>query len=110
VTAVAPLLPELWGGSADLAGANNTTPKGEPSFLPEDRQTKSFSGGPYGRVLHFGVREHAIGAIVKGFTHHYLRGYGTTPAVELCRDNVAPALSLQKSERQGRGTLDLILP
>ncbi|MGZ6793791.1 MAG: transketolase, partial [Mycobacteriales bacterium] len=54
LSAIAPVLPELWGGSADLAESNNTTPKGAPSFLPPDRQTKEFQGGPYGRVLHFG--------------------------------------------------------
>src|SRR5450432_1536937 len=53
LTAIAPVLPELWGGSADLAESNNTTPDGQPSFLPEDRQSKAFPGGPYGRVLHF---------------------------------------------------------
>src|SRR3712207_7802294 len=53
-----PALPELWGGSADLAESNNTAVKGEPSFLPATRQTKMWSGGPYGRTLHFGVREH----------------------------------------------------
>ena len=70
LSAIAPVLPELWGGSADLAGSNNTTPKGEPSFLPADRQTKMFSGGPYGRVLHFGIREHAMGAILNGIALH----------------------------------------
>ncbi|MCW2606593.1 MAG: transketolase, partial [Frankiales bacterium] len=72
-------LPELWGGSADLAGSNNTTMKGEPSFLPEDRQTGSWSGNPYGRTLHFGVREHAMGAIMNGIaTHGGTRVYGGT--------------------------------
>ncbi len=79
LTAAAPLLPELWGGSADLAGSNNTTPKGEPSFLPEDRQTKMFQGGPYGRVLHFGIREHGMGAIMNGIAlHGGTRVYGGT--------------------------------
>jgi transketolase len=79
LSAIAPLLPELWGGSADLAGSNNTTPKGEPSFLPEDRQTKSFSGGPYGRVLHFGIREHAMGSVLNGIAlHGGTRPYGGT--------------------------------
>ncbi len=72
-------LPELWGGSADLAGSNNTTMKGEPSFLPEDRQTSTWKGGPYGRTLHFGVREHAMGAILNGIaTHGGTRVYGGT--------------------------------
>ena len=79
LSALAPVLPELWGGSADLAESNNTTPKGAPSFLPQDRQTKEFSGGPYGRVLHFGIREHAMGSIMNGITlHGGTRVYGGT--------------------------------
>jgi transketolase len=79
LTALAPVLPELWGGSADLAESNNTTPEGEPSFLPEDRQSKAFPGGPYGRVLHFGIREHGMGAILNGITlHGGTRVYGGT--------------------------------
>ncbi len=79
LTALAPKLPELWGGSADLAGSNNTTPKGEPSFLPTDRQSEEFKGGPYGRVLHFGIREHAMGAIMNGIkVHGGTRPYGGT--------------------------------
>jgi transketolase len=79
LTALAPKMPELWGGSADLAESNNTTPEGEPSFLPTDRQTKAFSGGPYGRVLHFGIREHAMGAIMNGIkVHGGTRPYGGT--------------------------------
>jgi len=76
---IAPLLPELWGGSADLAESNNTTPDGEPSFLPEDAQTKEWQGGPYGRVLHFGVREHAMGSVMNGIAlHGGTRVYGGT--------------------------------
>ena len=76
---LAPVLPELWGGSADLAGSNNTTPDGEPSFLPEDRQSKKFPGHEYGRVLHFGVREHAMGSIMNGIAlHGGTRVYGGT--------------------------------
>ncbi|MDP9100721.1 MAG: transketolase [Actinomycetota bacterium] len=79
LSAIAPLLPELWGGSADLAESNNTTPKGEPSFVPADHQTKEWSGGPYGRVLHFGVREHAMGAVMNGIAlHGGTRVYGGT--------------------------------
>jgi transketolase len=79
LSALAPGLPELWGGSADLAESNNTTPDGEPSFLPEDRQTKMFPGGPYGRVLHFGIREHAMGSILNGIAlHGGTRPYGGT--------------------------------
>jgi transketolase len=68
--ALAPVLPELWGGSADLAESNNTTMKGEPSFIPPEFSTKEFSGHEYGRILHFGVREHAMGAIGTGITLH----------------------------------------
>jgi len=79
LTAIAPLLPDLWGGSADLAESNNTTPEGQPSFLPDNRQTKAFQGGPYGRVLHFGIREHAMGAILNGIAlHGGTRPYGGT--------------------------------
>ncbi|MCU1608012.1 MAG: tkt [Modestobacter sp.] len=79
LAAIYPELPELWGGSADLAESNNTAVKGEPSFLPADRQTKMWSGGPYGRTLHFGVREHAMGSIMNGITlHGGTRVYGGT--------------------------------
>ena len=77
--ALAAPLPELWGGSADLAGSNNTTMAGEPSFLPEDRQSKKFPGNPYGRTLHFGIREHAMGSIMNGIAvHGGTRPYGGT--------------------------------
>ncbi len=73
------MLPELWGGSADLAGSNNTTMKGEPSFLPEHRSTHEFAGDQYGRTLHFGIREHAMGAILSGIAlHGPTRPYGGT--------------------------------
>ncbi|GAA1574483.1 transketolase [Kribbella hippodromi] len=76
---LAPELPELWGGSADLAGSNNTTPKGQPSFIPPEYSTKEFSGDEYGRVLHFGIREHAMGAVLNGIALHGLtRPYGGT--------------------------------
>jgi transketolase len=79
LAAVYPALPELWGGSADLAESNNTAVKGEPSFLPADRQTKMWSGGPYGRTLHFGVREHGMGAVMNGIAlHGGTRVYGGT--------------------------------
>ena len=79
LAAIYPVLPELWGGSADLAESNNTAVKGEPSFLPANRQTKMWSGGPYGRTLHFGVREHAMGAIMNGIAlHGGTRVYGGT--------------------------------
>lgn len=63
-------LPELWGGSADLAGSNNTVIKGEKSFGPESITTETWSTSPYGRNLHFGIREHAMGAILNGMTLH----------------------------------------
>ena len=66
LTALAPVLPELWGGSADLAESNNTTMEGEPSFIPADHQTAMWPGGPYGRTLHFGIREHGMGSIMNG--------------------------------------------
>jgi transketolase len=79
LAALYPKLPELWGGSADLAESNNTAVKGEPSFLPANRQTKMWSGGPYGRTLHFGVREHAMGSIMNGIAlHGGTRVYGGT--------------------------------
>jgi transketolase len=77
--ALAGTLPELWGGSADLAGSNDTTMKGEPSFIPLVHQTEMFPGNPYGRTLHFGIREHAMGAILNGIALHGLtRPYGGT--------------------------------
>jgi transketolase len=66
INALASHLPEFWGGSADLAGSNNTTIAGAGSFLPAERSSKAFSGDESGRVLHFGVREHAMGAILNG--------------------------------------------
>ena len=79
LNALAPVLPELWGGSADLAGSNDTTMKGEPSFIPAEHQTKMFPGNPFGRTLHFGIREFAMGAIMNGMTLHGLtRPYGGT--------------------------------
>ncbi|MDO4260083.1 MAG: transketolase [Actinomycetaceae bacterium] len=66
LAALADVLPELWGGSADLAGSNNTLMPGQPSFIPEERSTKAFTGNPYGRNLHFGVREFGMGAIMNG--------------------------------------------
>jgi transketolase len=66
LSALAPKLPELWGGSADLAESNLTTMEGEPSFIPANHQTAMWPGNPYGRTLHFGIREHGMGAILNG--------------------------------------------
>ncbi len=91
--ALAPVLPELWGGAADLAESHNTTMKGEPSFLPESRQTKEWSGGPYGRTLHFGIREHAMASAMNGIAlHGGTRVYGGTFFV--FSDYMRPAVRL----------------
>lgn len=76
LSALAPIAPELWGGSADLAESNNTTMEGEPSFVPTSKQTRAWKGNPYGRTLHFGIREHGMGMILngialEGLTHPY---------------------------------------
>ncbi len=93
LASIAPVLPELWGGSADLADSNNTTPKGEPSFIPSERSTKEFQGDRYGRVLHFGIREHAMGAIMNGIAlHGGTRVYGGTFLV--FSDYMRPAVRL----------------
>ncbi|MFH9609090.1 transketolase [Streptomyces sp. NPDC017448] len=93
LTALAPVLPELWGGSADLAGSNNTTMEGEPSFVPESKQTGEFPGDPYGRTLHFGIREHAMGAILNGIALQSLtRPYGGTFLI--FSDYMRPAVRL----------------
>ncbi len=93
LSAISPKMPELWGGSADLAESNNTTPEGEPSFLPIDRQSRLFPGHPYGRVLHFGVREHAMGSIMNGIKlHGGLRPYGGTFLI--FSDYMRPAVRL----------------
>lgn len=79
INAIAPIMPELWGGSADLAGSNNTLIAGEASFIPEDRSSKAFAGSLFGRNLHFGVREHAMGAVMNGIAVDRLtRVYGGT--------------------------------
>lgn len=79
LNAVGPKLPELWGGSADLAGSNNTTIKGADSFGPPSISTKDYTAHWYGRTLHFGVREHAMGAILSGIVlHGPTRAYGGT--------------------------------
>jgi transketolase len=79
LNAVGPHLPELWGGSADLAGSNNTTMDNVKSFGPPSISTKEFTADWYGRTLHFGVREHAMGAILSGIVlHGPTRAYGGT--------------------------------
>jgi transketolase len=113
LTALAPVLPELWGGSADLAESNNTTMTGEPSFLPAGRQTKEWKGGPYGRTLHFGIREHAMGAVLNGIALQSLtRPYGGTfltfsdymrPAVRLAALMQLPAVYVWTHDSIGLG-------
>jgi transketolase len=93
INAVAPILPELWGGSADLAESNNTTIEGEPSFVPPEHSTKDFPGDWYGRTLHFGIREHGMGAILNGIVlHGGTRPYGGTFLV--FSDYMRPAVRL----------------
>jgi transketolase len=93
LNALAPVLPELWGGSADLAESNNTTMEGVPSFLPEHRGSELFPGNPYGRTLHFGVREHAMGSTMNGIAlQGGLRVYGGTFLV--FSDYMRPAVRL----------------
>ncbi|MEU6348240.1 transketolase [Streptomyces sp. NPDC047072] len=87
LNALAPTLPELWGGSADLGGNNCTVIHGADSFLPEPR-----GGSPYGRNLHFGVREHAMGAILNGLALYGFRPYGGTFLV--FSDYMRPAVRL----------------
>ena len=91
--ALADVMPELWGGSADLAESNNTTMEGEESFIPTLKQTREWKGGPYGRTLHFGVREHGMGMILNGIALEGLtRPYGGTFLV--FSDYMRPAVRL----------------
>lgn len=93
INALAPHLPELWGGSADLAGSNNTTISGAPSFLPPEWSTHDWTGSDYGRVLHFGIREHAMGAILNGIKlHGPTRPFGGTFLI--FSDYMRPAVRL----------------
>jgi transketolase len=79
LNAVGPHLPELWGGSADLAGSNNTTMDNVKSFGPPSITTKDYTADWYGRTLHFGIREHAMGSILSGIVlHGPTRAYGGT--------------------------------
>ncbi|ALJ20743.1 transketolase [Microbacterium sp. No. 7] len=93
INALAAELPELWGGSADLAESNLTTIKGAKSFVPAEWSTHEWSGDPYGRVLHFGIREHAMGAIVNGIVlHGPTRAFGGTFLI--FSDYMRPAVRL----------------
>ncbi|MER6307723.1 transketolase [Streptomyces sp. NPDC001657] len=93
LAALADTLPELWGGSADLAESTNTTMPGQPSFVPEEFATDAFPGHRYGRTLHFGIREHAMGAVLNGIAlHGGTRPYGGTFLV--FSDYMRPAVRL----------------
>ncbi|MEJ5919810.1 transketolase [Corynebacterium sp. H78] len=86
-------MPELWGGSADLAGSNNTVIEGSPSFGPENITTDTWTATPYGRNLHFGIREHAMGSIMNGILlHGNTRIYGGTFLI--FSDYMRPAVRL----------------
>ncbi|WP_298991114.1 transketolase [uncultured Pseudokineococcus sp.] len=113
LSALAPVLPELWGGSADLAGSNNTTMDGVSSFVPAGRATKKFPGDEGGRTLHFGIREHAMGSILNGITlHGGTRAYGGTflvfsdymrPAVRLAALMAVPTIYVWTHDSIGLG-------
>jgi transketolase len=91
INAIAKVLPEFWGGSSDLADSNNTTIEGGNSFLPTTSAMKN--ADPYGRIIHFGIREHAMGSILNGITLHGLtRSFGGTFAV--FSDYMRPAVRL----------------
>ena len=91
INAIAKHLPEFWGGSSDLAGSNNTSIDGGGSFLPTSSEIKG--AHPYGRIIHFGIREHAMGSILNGIALHGLtRSFGGTFAV--FSDYMRPAVRL----------------
>ena len=91
INAIAKHLPEFWGGSSDLAGSNNTSIDGGGSFLPSSSAIKG--AHPYGRIIHFGIREHAMGSILNGIALHGLtRSFGGTFAV--FSDYMRPAVRL----------------
>ena len=93
INTIAKIMPELWGGSADLAESNNTTISGAKSFVPEVHSTHEFTGDNYGRVMHFGIREHAMGSILNGITlHGKTRSYGGTFLI--FSDYMRPAVRL----------------
>ncbi len=114
LNALKDVLPELWGGSADLAESNNTTMEGEPSFLPATIETKLWGkGNPYGRTLHFGIREHAMGSIMNGIAlHSGTRVYGGTflvfsdymrPAVRMAAIQKLPVVYVWTHDSIGLG-------
>ena len=91
--ALGPVIPELWGGSADLAESNLTTIAGATSFVPSEHSTHEWTGTPYGRVLHFGIREHAMAAILNGIVlHGNTRAFGGTFLI--FSDYMRPAVRL----------------
>ncbi|MEY3336617.1 MAG: hypothetical protein RL771_589 [Actinomycetota bacterium] len=91
INALAKKLPEMWGGSADLAESNNTTIEGGGSFLPSSSAMKG--ANPYGRIIHFGIREHAMGSILNGIALSGLtKSFGGTFAV--FSDYMRPAVRL----------------
>jgi transketolase len=93
INAIAAVMPELWGGSADLAESNLTTITTAASFVPESHSTHEWSGNPYGRVLHFGIREHAMAAILNGIVlHGPTRAFGGTFLI--FSDYMRPAVRL----------------
>jgi len=93
INAIAGIMPELWGGSADLAESNNTTIEGAKSFVPAKWSTHEWSGDKYGRVLHFGIREHAMASILNGIVlHGNTRVFGGTFLI--FSDYMRPAVRL----------------
>ncbi len=93
INAIAEVMPELWGGSADLADSNMTTISGAKSFVPAEWSTHEWSGDKYGRVLHFGIREHAMGSILNGIVlHGNTRAFGGTFLI--FSDYMRPAVRL----------------
>lgn len=93
INAIAGVMPELWGGSADLADSNLTTIAGAKSFVPSEWSTHEWSGDQYGRVLHFGIREHAMGSILNGIVlHGKTRAFGGTFLI--FSDYMRPAVRL----------------
>ena len=93
INAIASVMPELWGGSADLADSNMTTITGAKSFVPSEWSTHEWTGDAYGRVLHFGIREHAMGSILNGIVlHGNTRAFGGTFLI--FSDYMRPAVRL----------------